>query len=259
MLNPEKWSFNTEYVVADSTINHNDYFQWFLRSRTGFQVHIHTYYFDSFLELSKTCPLFSTFIQLFTPCRYFLFLHHNFSFTSYWRHFIFKFGDFLTILIKAGGNKGTLLRKQNKFQKHILLSRPSYLKHHTDRNTNEHEWTWMNTSEHEWTRVEHEWNTSEHEWNTNEHEWTRVEHEWNTNEHEWTRVNTSEHEWTRMNTSEHEWNTSEHEWNTNEHEWTRMENEWTRMENEGNSTMKIFGGVTLTVKRLEVGWCVGSY
>ena len=33
------------------------------------------------------------------------------------------------------------------------------------------------------------------------------------------------------------------------------------MENEGNSTMKIFGGVTSTVKRLEVGWCVrgGGY
>ena len=30
------------------------------------------------------------------------------------------------------------------------------------------------------------------------------------------------------------------------------------MENEGNGTMKIFGGVTVTVKRLEVGWCVGG-
>ena len=30
------------------------------------------------------------------------------------------------------------------------------------------------------------------------------------------------------------------------------------MENEGNSTMKIFGGVTETVKRLEVGQCVGG-
>ena len=28
------------------------------------------------------------------------------------------------------------------------------------------------------------------------------------------------------------------------------------MENEGNATMKIFGGVTVTVKMLEVGWCV---
>ena len=30
------------------------------------------------------------------------------------------------------------------------------------------------------------------------------------------------------------------------------------MENEGNGTMKIFGGVTVTVKRLEMGWCVGG-
>ena len=30
------------------------------------------------------------------------------------------------------------------------------------------------------------------------------------------------------------------------------------MENERNGTMKIFGGVTVTVKRLEVGWCVGK-
>ena len=30
------------------------------------------------------------------------------------------------------------------------------------------------------------------------------------------------------------------------------------MENEGNDTMKLFGGVTVTVKRLEVGWCVGG-
>ena len=30
------------------------------------------------------------------------------------------------------------------------------------------------------------------------------------------------------------------------------------MENEGNGTMKIFGGVTVTVKRLEVGWCAGG-
>ena len=30
------------------------------------------------------------------------------------------------------------------------------------------------------------------------------------------------------------------------------------MENEGNGTMKIFGGVTVTVKRLEVGWCIGG-
>ena len=30
------------------------------------------------------------------------------------------------------------------------------------------------------------------------------------------------------------------------------------MENEGNGKMKIFGGVTVTVKRLEVGWCVGG-
>ena len=30
------------------------------------------------------------------------------------------------------------------------------------------------------------------------------------------------------------------------------------MENEGNGTMKIFGGVTVTIKRLEVGWCVGG-
>ena len=30
------------------------------------------------------------------------------------------------------------------------------------------------------------------------------------------------------------------------------------MENEGNGTLKIFGGVTVRVKRLEVGWYVGG-
>ena len=51
--------------------------------------------------------------------------------------------------------------------------RRSYLKHHTDGNTDE---TRMGNGEHEWNTSEHEWEMDQPEWEMRKHEWKMKEY-----------------------------------------------------------------------------------